>query len=283
MYAKIFAQIYDGTLASQGPWQALVTFQQLLILADEEGVVDMTPDAISRRTTLPLEIVQQGIDALSEPDPYSRTPDEGGRRIVLLDEARPWGWRIVNYMKYRQIKRQQDRREYMAQYQRERRNKSSTPVNTRKQCQPIAEAEAKAEAETQEQKPTRKRAGATRKARAGVIEAPDWLPGESWAAFVEHRKAMRAPMTDQAQRLAVAKLGQLREQGHEPGQVIEQSIMRGWRGLFPVESQGKTTGAQPHEARKPMSAVDRVRVATDKWLRDRQRAAAEDDSVVSSQ
>ena len=30
MYVKIFSQIYDGTLCTKGPWQALVTFQQLL-------------------------------------------------------------------------------------------------------------------------------------------------------------------------------------------------------------------------------------------------------------
>ena len=26
MYGKVFVQMYDGTLGTQGPWQALVTF-----------------------------------------------------------------------------------------------------------------------------------------------------------------------------------------------------------------------------------------------------------------
>jgi hypothetical protein len=51
MYGKLFSQMYDGTLATKGPWQALVTFQQLIILADKHGIVDMTPEAIGRRTT----------------------------------------------------------------------------------------------------------------------------------------------------------------------------------------------------------------------------------------
>ena len=56
MYSKLFASMYDGTLATQGPWQAIVTFQQMLILADPTGIVDMTATAISRRTTIPLDI-----------------------------------------------------------------------------------------------------------------------------------------------------------------------------------------------------------------------------------
>jgi hypothetical protein len=59
MYVKIFPSVYDGTLATHGPWQALVTFQQMLILSDPTGVVDMTTEAISRRTTAVLWLVGQ--------------------------------------------------------------------------------------------------------------------------------------------------------------------------------------------------------------------------------
>ena len=76
MYGKVFDSMYDGTLASRGPWQALVTFQQLIVLATPDGVVDMTADAISRRTSIPLEIIELGIAKLMEPDARSRTPDE---------------------------------------------------------------------------------------------------------------------------------------------------------------------------------------------------------------
>src|SRR5207247_2600082 len=48
---------------------------------------------------------------LGSPDPLSRTPDEDGRRIVPLDEGREWGWRLVNYMRYRLIRDQEGRRQ----------------------------------------------------------------------------------------------------------------------------------------------------------------------------
>lgn len=119
MYGKLFTGMYDGTLATGGLWEALVTFQQLIILADQYGTVDMTPEAIFRRTTIPLEIIVKGLTALEKPDPQSRTPDEEGRRIIRLADSRPWGWRIVNYAHYREIRSAEDRRDYMKRYQRE--------------------------------------------------------------------------------------------------------------------------------------------------------------------
>lgn len=126
MYGKLFAQMYDGTLGTRGPWQALVAFQQLIILADKYGQVDMTADAVARRTTIPVDIITVGIAALELPDPDSRSPDEDGRRIVKIDPERSWGWRIVNYDHYRKIRSEEERREYHRKYMRDRRAKANS-------------------------------------------------------------------------------------------------------------------------------------------------------------
>ena len=102
MYGKIFSTIYSGTL--HGHWEAIVTMQQLIVLADADGIVDMTPPAICAHTSIPLDIIIKGLKVLSEPDPYTRTPGEDGRRIVLIDEHRPWGWQLVNYLKYKHLR-----------------------------------------------------------------------------------------------------------------------------------------------------------------------------------
>ena len=140
VYGKLFEQMYDGTLGTKGPWQALVTFQQLIILADRTGVVDMTPEAISRRTTIPLEVIVMGLATLELPDPGSRSPALEGRRIVRLAPEREWGWHITNYDHYRKIRSQEERREYMRLYQRKRRavNKEVNKSTTGEQSQPIA-------------------------------------------------------------------------------------------------------------------------------------------------
>lgn len=107
-YSKLFARMYDGTLSDC--WEALVTFQQMIILANRQGQVDMTVAALSRRTGVPREIIERGIEVLSAPDPDSRSPEEEGRRIALIDPDRPWGWRLVNYARYRDLLSREEKR-----------------------------------------------------------------------------------------------------------------------------------------------------------------------------
>jgi hypothetical protein len=89
----------------------MIVFQQMIVLCDSQGVIDMTPPAISRRTNIPLDIIEAGIEYLEKPDPYSRSQKEEGRRIVLIDDSRKWGWRIVNHKYYRDLASKDDKRE----------------------------------------------------------------------------------------------------------------------------------------------------------------------------
>jgi len=100
MFAKVFSSILDSSIADD--WQMRVVFTDLLVLADKDGVVDMTAESIARRTNVPLDIVKDRLAKLELPDPSSRTPDCEGRRITRLDPHRDWGWRITNFVKYRE-------------------------------------------------------------------------------------------------------------------------------------------------------------------------------------
>jgi hypothetical protein len=109
MYGKVFGSMYDGSL--YGQWEAIVTMQQMIVLADAGGVVDMTPQAMAARTSIPLEIIEKGLALLMQPDKYSRTRGCDGRRIELIDDERPWGWHIVNYDKYKWLASSEEKRE----------------------------------------------------------------------------------------------------------------------------------------------------------------------------
>jgi len=109
MYAKIFTQIYDSSIVEQP--EVRFTFMDLLILADKNGVVDMTHEAIARRTNRPLEVIRETIAVLESPDRKSRRPDDEGRRIARLDKHRDWGWFIVNYEHFRKTITEEQRRE----------------------------------------------------------------------------------------------------------------------------------------------------------------------------
>ena len=110
MFAKVFGQIFDSSIAQD--YNCRRMFIDLLVLADPTGAVDMTHDAISRRTNVPLEEVQKYITDLCEPDPLSRSQLEQGKRLVPLDKNRDWGWQIVNYMHYRKLRDEEARRSY---------------------------------------------------------------------------------------------------------------------------------------------------------------------------
>ncbi len=109
MYGKIFTSMFDGSL--YGNWKAIVTFQQMIVLCGPDGVLDMTPQALAARTSIPLDVIQEGLAVLEAPDQYSRSPEQEGRRIERIDSHRPWGWRIVNYAKYRKMVSAQEKRE----------------------------------------------------------------------------------------------------------------------------------------------------------------------------
>jgi hypothetical protein len=108
MYGKLFTSIYDGSI--YGHWEAIVTFQTMIALADCAGVVDMTLHAMSGKTSIPLEIIQKGIVHLEQPDPESRSSACEGRRIERISNDRTWGWKIVNHTYYRNLASHEEKR-----------------------------------------------------------------------------------------------------------------------------------------------------------------------------
>ena len=109
MFTKVFIQIFDSSIAEDPHLRHF--FMDMLVLADRDGVVDMTPTAIAARTRLPLDEVKGYLDRLEKPDPESRNPEEDGRRLVKIDMRRTWGWRVTNYEKYRRIGSKEDSNE----------------------------------------------------------------------------------------------------------------------------------------------------------------------------
>jgi len=189
MYGKVFRQMYKGSMSRQG-WEAIVTMQQFIVMADRHGTVDMTLEAIAAETTIPLEVLQKGVEILSRPDPGSRTPDEDGRRIVLLDNRRDWGWQLVNYATYRKMQSDEDRREYQRQYWHTRQDKKKTQHDSTNSIHADADADADADAESKSGKegegaiaPAR----SSKKKSTGSRIPEGWQPSEAERAYAtEH-------------------------------------------------------------------------------------------------
>lgn len=109
MYCKLFASLYQGTL--RGKSHEILVFTNMLAHADSEGCVDKHFRAIADEVGLTVDEVKAAIAQLESPDPESRSPENEGRRIVRINDHRAWGWQLVNYAKYREIRNDADRRE----------------------------------------------------------------------------------------------------------------------------------------------------------------------------
>jgi uncharacterized phage protein (TIGR02220 family) len=103
LYTRVFNQILDSSIASD--FFVRHVFEDLLKLADyRTGTVDKTYDAISRRLNIPQSDLREAIGKLEAPDPNSRPDGHQGRRIERIRPDCEWGWRILKWEEYKNIK-----------------------------------------------------------------------------------------------------------------------------------------------------------------------------------
>lgn len=88
-----------------------------------------------------------------------------------------------------------------------------------------------------------------------AVDRPAWVPEEPWAGFEAMRRKSRYPMTQRAAKLILAELAKLREQGHDPAAVLDQSTRNGWRDVFPIRAQSR---AGPAPVSRVMAGVQRL-------------------------
>jgi hypothetical protein len=68
---------------------------------------------------------------------------------------------------------------------------------------------------------------------------PDSIPVSIWDEFKAHRRKLKKPMTDYAETLILCKLEKWRvESGANPIDVLNESIEKGWCGVF-LNGHGK--------------------------------------------
>lgn len=134
MYIKLFNQILDSSIASNRKLRHF--FTDLMLCSDADGNVIMTKDAIANRIRTTREEVEWGLDELMKPDPESNTLEHEGRRVIAL-EGHGYGWKIVNYEHYRDIKSAaQMREETRLRVQRHREKTKKLPKSHDKPASP---------------------------------------------------------------------------------------------------------------------------------------------------
>ncbi len=61
---------------------------------------------------------------------------------------------------------------------------------------------------------------------------PLWVRRSTWDCFEEMRRRIRKPLTDRARQNILAKLDEFRGRGHDPEEVLNNSISNSWTGIW---------------------------------------------------
>lgn len=67
-------------------------------------------------------------------------------------------------------------------------------------------------------------------------------------SFIEFRKKIRKPMTDRAVELMINKLDKIADLPPEQIEILNQSIMNGWTGIFPLKKGAESNGRNTERA-----------------------------------
>jgi len=70
-----------------------------------------------------------------------------------------------------------------------------------------------------------------------AIVLPDWMPLETWQAFLAMRKKMKRVPTDHAVDLLIKKLDRFRANGQNIQAVLEKSITSNWQDVFEIHEK----------------------------------------------
>jgi hypothetical protein len=153
-------------------------------------------------------------------------------------------------------------------------------------CRPLAIA-AIAKAKAKKKRSPRQPKQLTPTDHPSSFIPPGWLTTESWAGFEEMRKKIRKPLTDRARQLTISKLYELKSQGEDPIACLDQSVQRGWQGVFAVSrpyQNGNGNGHRQEEQQElPLTAEQkRKRKEADERLLAKYRAEADRQAGIGS-
>jgi hypothetical protein len=249
-YTKLFSSITASTIVSE-PLATRWVWVTMLAAVKPDGCVYASVPGLARLANVSVAEVDAALSCFLAPDPHSRTKDHEGRRIEEVDG----GWRLLNHAKYDSIRNQAERAEYKRNWDREhrasgwRRAKKNADSPTQSDSPTTIRQESDSPAPSASSSTSKEGIASQSKVRR-AIDLPGWLPSEAWVDWHAFRNS-RKGWTRRAQELSLRTLAKLRAEGHDPRAVIEQSIERGWSGLFPATENSDRT----------LSAVERVEAA----------------------
>lgn|GEM_PF-1807165 len=97
--------------------------------------------------------------------------------------------------------------------------------------------------EERETKPARRAPRVALNSQIRSLELPEGISADVWGMWCEHReaKSKEAPWTLAAAKVSIKRLLKLIAEGQAPEVTVEEAVLRGWTGLFPVKASSAST------------------------------------------
>lgn len=141
-FVKLFSGIVQSTVWRED-LHVKVVWITLLALSDWNGIVCASVPGLASAAGVSVDQCREALERLCAPDEDSRTKEYEGRRIEPVDG----GWFILNYVKYREMRDEERRKEQVRQAVARHRERKKADVSNGHQSKPLkAHKEASKEA-----------------------------------------------------------------------------------------------------------------------------------------
>lgn len=130
-YTKLFSTITESTIWCEDS-DVRIVWITMLAMTDRNGRVWSSIPGLANRAQVTLEKCEEALVKFMEPDKYSRTKDNDGRRIEEIDG----GWALLNHAKYREIRESEDRKAYKREWAEKKRAQEKSLVDNSGQSGP---------------------------------------------------------------------------------------------------------------------------------------------------
>ena len=199
-FTKLFSSITESTVWCED-LPTRITWICMLAMSDRKGRVFASVPGLANRARVSVEEARAALGKFLSPDLDSRTKEHEGRRIEEIDG----GWRLLNHEKYRNMRDEEERKEYKREWIKERRHvdKQKSTVDQGRPPYTNAEADAEAEAYINPKNPT---------ARKTAPPDPEWL--SKFKDIYPNRAG------DQGWRKALRAANSRMAEGHTPNEFL---------------------------------------------------------------
>lgn len=239
----------------------IVTWLKLLCLAgniNDTGMVYFTKELpytdqmLATQFNIPLTTVQLAL----------KTFEQFGM-IEVVDNILC----ISNWEKYQNVDRLTEIREYnrLAKQKSRIKQKALAAVNDMSMTSQPCHDTDKEEDKEKDKKKTKEQKKEPKKEPKIFSDDPEL--NQAILSFIDFRKSIKKPMTDHAVDLLIKKLNEMSPSIEDQIEIINQSIMNGWQGVFPLKDQGRSSQSvkQPYHKQTNAEELDDFYAMAKEW------------------